>query len=323
MIPSGADAMVMIEYAESFDEKSIAVYESAAPGAHVAQIGEDAAKGSSLLRRGTVLGPKETGALAAAGIMEVSVYTPLKLTLISTGDEVVPPEQSPGSGEIRDVNSFALAALAERSGYTVIRKTALKDDEALLEKTIGEAMMDSDVVAVSGGSSQGEKDVTAQVIGRIAKPGVLTHGLGIKPGKPTILGYDEASKTILAGLPGHPVSAMMVFTLIFGNLFQALTGSRGDIPIPARMGCNLPGSPGKALCQPVTLRRDSQAARAASLTHSLQNEAAGLVGLGYIAEPVFGKSGMIATLTKADGFILIGINTEGLQKDEPVWVFPF
>jgi molybdopterin molybdotransferase len=195
-----------------------------------------------------------------------------------------------------------LAALAERSGYTVIRNTALKDDEALLERTIREAMTDSDVAAVSGGSSQGEQDATAQVIGRIAKPGVLTHGLGIKPGKPTILGYDEESRTILAGLPGHPVSAMMVFTLILGNLYRTLTGSREEFAIPARVGCNIPGSPGKAVCQPVSLSRK---------------------GPGYIAEPVFGKSGMIATLTRADGFILIGMNTEGLRKDEPVWVYPF
>jgi molybdopterin molybdotransferase len=151
--------------------------------------------------------------------------------------------------------------------------------------------------------------VTAQVIDRIAKPGVLTHGLAIKPGKPTILGYDAASRTILAGLPGHPVSAMMVFKLLFAKLYRTLTGSPEEFPIPARMGCNIPGSPGKVLCQPVSLRRVSLVA--------------GLAGAGYIADPVFGKSGMIATLTRADGFILIGMNTEGLKKDEPVWVFPF
>jgi molybdopterin molybdotransferase len=163
-------------------------------------------------------------------------------------------------------------------------------------------MAASDVVAVSGGSSQGEKDATAAVLDRVSKPGIFTHGLALKPGKPTILGYDNDSKTVLAGLPGHPVSAMMVFKLILGYLADTLTGQTPAFPIPAQISCNLPGSPGKTTCQAVTLRREADS---------------------YTADPVFGKSGMISVLTGADGYIIIDMNKEGLQKDEMVWVHLF
>jgi molybdopterin molybdotransferase len=156
-----------------------------------------------------------------------------------------------------------------------------------------------DAILVSGGSSQGEKDITAEVIGRAAKPGVFTHGLAIKPGKPTILGWDDESKTLLAGLPGHPVSAMMVFEIIFGWLSDKLFGKSPPFPIPARISCKVPGSPGKTVCQPVILHLEEG---------------------GFFAEPVFGKSGMITTLTGADGYIIIDLNKEGLKKDELVLV---
>jgi molybdopterin molybdotransferase len=303
MIPQGADAVVMVEYSEAFGSNGIAVYEAAAAGAGLVRAGEDREQGSLLISRGVKIRPQEAGALAAAGITDVPVYERLTLTLISTGDELVSPDQEPGSGQVRDINTSALRALADESGYRVLAVRVLADDEALLEKTVREAMVVSDVVAVSGGSSQGEKDVTAAVLDRVSGHGVFTRGLALKPGKPTILGYDKNSNTILAGLPGHPVSAMMVFKLILTYLADTLAGHAPAFPVPARISCNLPGSPGKTTCQPVTLRRASS------------NE--------YTAEPVFGKSGMISTLTQADGYIIIDMNKEGLQKNETVWVHLF
>ena len=301
MLPDGADAVVMIEHSENIG-KNIAIYEAVAQGAGMAEAGEDLRKGELLLHKGSLIRPQELGAMAAAGVTEFSFFAPLKLSLISTGDELVPPEKNPGPGEIRDINTQALKALASKRGFQVISARVLPDDEARLEAALREAIVTCDVVAVSGGSSQGEKDFTAEVINKVSKPGVFTHGLALKPGKPTILGWDDESKTLLAGLPGHPSAAMIVFELIFGWLIDELFQCRRPFPIPARISCNVPGSPGRALCQPVMLH---------------------LEGDRYTAEPVFGKSGMISILTKADGYILVDLNKEGLKKDEPVLVHLF
>jgi len=304
MVPDGADAMVMVEYSETVHEREIAVYESAAVGNHIARVGEDLAKGELLLRRGTNLRSQEMGALAAAGVTQVPVYMPLRISIISSGDELVAPSTSPRPGEVRDVNSLALEALARESHYRVIDVRTVKDDEKALEAAVLDAMGKSDVVALSGGSSQGNKDLTAMVFSTLASPGVFTHGLAVKPGKPTILGYDGKTDTLLAGLPGHPVSALMVFRILFSWLAMRLTGQSEPLPIPAKISCNLAGSPGRTCYQPIALRHCDQ-------------------GGGYLAEPVFGKAGMISTLTKADGYIVIDLNKEGLEKGDTVQVFPW
>ncbi|MDR0465065.1 MAG: molybdopterin molybdotransferase MoeA, partial [Treponema sp.] len=258
--------------------------------------------------------PQETGALCAAGITSVSIFAPLTVSIFSTGDELVPPQENPSTGQIRDINTSMLKALAIKNGYNVISTAVFPDDEAQLETAAREAASRSDIVIISGGSSQGEKDFTARIIGSIANPGVFTHGLAVKPGKPAILGWDEDSKTLFAGLPGHPVSAMMIFTLLFSSLKMNLLNFDAQhstlqtqqlkyldkFPVPARISCNVPGSPGRSVCLPVALK--------------LEN------GF-YIAEPVFGKAGMISTLTRADGYIIIDLNKEGLKKDEQALVF--
>ena len=298
MIPCGADAVSMLEFCESAGE-NIAVYEAVAPGTGIAELGEDIRCGELLLRKGARLRPQETGLLAAAGITSVKVFSPLKISLISTGDELVSPGENPAPGKIRDINTQVLGALAVNRGYSLVSTCLLPDDKDALEAAVREALVTSDVVALSGGSSHVEKDVTAAVINSAAKPGVFTHGLALKPGKPTILGWDEDSRTLLAGLPGHPVSAMVVFQLIFGWINDKLFDLEPPLPIPAKLSTNIPGSPGRTLCQPVILKQE---------------------GCEYFAEPVFGKSGMITTLTNAKGYIIIDLNREGLKKGEPVLV---
>ncbi|MCL2191237.1 MAG: molybdopterin molybdotransferase MoeA [Treponema sp.] len=310
MIPGGADAMVMVEYAEALDGpggREIAVYESAAVGSRVVRVGEDLSRGELLLQRGTNLRSQEIGALAAAGVTEVPVYVPLRISIISTGDELVSPFALPGPGEVRDVNTLALEALARESYYRVVGARTIKDDEKALETAVRDAMEGSDVVALSGGSSQGTKDMTARVFSTVARPGVFTHGLAVKPGKPTVLGYDKKTGTVLAGLPGHPVSALMVFRVLFSWLARQLTGQKEPFTIPARIACNLAGAPGRTVFQPVALRPCND----------------GPPPGGYIAEPVFGKAGMITTLAKADGYIVIDLNKEGLEKGDAVQVYPW
>jgi len=302
MIPDGADAMVMVEYSEVIDDAQIVLYESVAVGNHIACVGEDIKQGQLLLRRGTKLRSQEIGALAAVGVTEVPVYLPLRISIISSGDELVLPPVPPGPGEIRDVNSLALEALAKESYYQVVGLRTIRDDEKELEAAVRDAMEKSDVVALSGGSSQGTKDMTAKIFSRIADPGVFTHGLAVKPGKPAVLGYDEKTDTVLAGLPGHPVSALIVFRILFSWLARQLAGQKEPFPVPAKISCNLASSPGRTSYQPVIL-------------HPCKD--------GYLAEPVFGKAGMITTLTKSDGYIVIDLNKEGLEKGDAVLVFPW
>ena len=302
MMPRGADAVVMVEYAEAFGAQGMALYHSAAGGENVVQIGEDARENDLLLRAGKRILPQDIGVLAAAGFNEIPVYKAPRLTILSTGDELVAPNQAPLPGQIRDINTYALTALAQKNGYMVVGQAVLGDDESALEEALRQAMAISDLVAVSGGSSQGKKDITGKLIGRVSSPGVYTHGMAIKPGKPTILGYDSLSRTLLAGLPGHPVSAMMVFELLFGWLNRKITGSQPALAIPARISCNVPSSPGKLTCWPVGLEwREG----------------------GYLAEPIFGKSGLITTLTKARGYFTVARDKEGLSAGETVMVHLF
>lgn len=299
MIPEGADAMVMVEYCESFDEDNIAVYDAVSPGRNMVGIGEDMLENTILFSRGVVVRAQEIGALAAAGIRDVSVYKPMRLTVISTGDEVVDADTLPELGQIYDINTYALVALAEKHGFRVVHSVVLRDEEELLKETVQEAMKSSDMVVVSGGSSQGKKDATAKVIDELGTPGVFTHGLALKPGKPTIGGYDEESRTILIGLPGHPVAAMMVFELVCVWILEEMTGKKKRKMIHATMETNVASAPGKATCQLVELIEGDE---------------------GYLARPIFGKSGLITTLTRADGYTIIDVNKEGLKPGEMVKV---
>lgn len=299
MIPDGADAMVMVEYTELFDETNAAVYSAVSPGAGIVQIGEDAEKGTLLLPKGTVINAAAIGVLASVGKSQVEVFKPWRLTVISTGDELCAPGNEKERCQVYDINTYAVCALAKEQGLETIKTYVLKDQEVLLENALRESLATSDVVVVSGGSSQGEKDMTEKIIDRIAEPGVWTHGLALKPGKPTIVGMDDPSETLIIGLPGHPVAAMMVFKLLVIWLKQSLFHQKEALPVPAVMASNIPGAAGRALCQMVKLEKREN---------------------GYAAIPVFGKSGLMSTLTQADGYVMVESNQEGIKTGETVYV---
>ena len=211
-------------------------------------------------------------------------------------------DEIPAKGQIRDINTYSVSAAAAKLGFEVIDTKVLKDDEKLIEDTIKEAMAKSDLVVVSGGSSQGEKDHTADVMDRLSEGGVFTHGIALKPGKPTILGYDKNTETILTGLPGHPAAALMVFELLIGWLYRQLTGQKEPLTVPAVITENVAAAGGRTTCQLVELIK---------------------AGCEYKAVPIFGKSGLMTTLTKADGYVMIDADIEGLKEGQQVSVVLF
>ncbi len=295
-VPDGADAVVMVEYCEPFGEGMLAVSKAASPGENVVQVGEDSSEGDILLSKGRKLRPQDIGTLAAAGIVSVPVFRPWRVTVISTGDELVCPEKTPGPGQIRDINSYTIAARSEAEGFIVVRTLSLKDDGDMIAAALETAKNDSDLVVISGGSSQGKKDMTADLIDKAADKGVLTHGIAAKPGKPTITGYDEASRTFFIGLPGHPAAALMVYEHLLISLWRGMTGRGPQRTVKAKVTANVPSAPGRKTFQLVRLNGDE-------------------------AEPVFAKSGMISPMSAADGYFTMSENQEGVRAGDAVEVF--
>ena len=300
MLPAGTEAMVMVEYCEHFSDTEVAVYASVASGAGVVEIGEDMKAGETVLPAGRRLRPQDIGALAALGKTKICVYRPWRVTVLSTGDELIEPSREPLPGQIRDINTYGLCAQAKQEGMEIAACHIVPDVREELKRRIQEAKKESDLIVISGGSSQGKKDMTAEVIGETASEGVFTHCLALKPGKPTNLGSDRESHTIMAGLPGHPAAAMLVFEQLLLWLFRFRTGQTESIPVPARIEGNVAGAPGKRTCQLVRMEKTSDGETKAI--------------------PIFGKSGMITTLTKADGYLIMEENQEGLKAGEAVEV---
>ena len=302
MIPDGADACVMVEYCEHFDSEEIAVYQATSVGRYVVDIGEDSKAGELLFKKGTKLRPQEIGALSAEGFTEVNVFVSPKISIISTGDELVAPGGKIKKGQIYDINTSALDALATKHGFEVVSTCTVKDRYELLKEAIVQAKEKSDIVVVSGGSSKGKKDMTAQLIDELTTPGVFTHGLALKPGKPTILGVNEEDKTLMVGLPGHPVAAMAVFEMLLVWLKRELTCETEKGKVPAVLSGNVPGAPGRQTLLFVELEQTED---------------------GYVAKPIFGKSGLMSTMTRADGYTTIEMLQEGLKSGEKIWVHTF
>jgi molybdopterin molybdotransferase len=302
MLPEGANAVVMVEHSEPFGEGQVAIYDSVSPGRSVIEIGDDVFAGATYMEKGKRIRAQEIGVLASMGVVDVPVYKPWRVSILSTGDELVSVNQSILPGEIRDSNSYTAAAQCEKYGLEVIERRMIQDDEDAIRDAILIAKSNSDLLIISGGSSQGKKDMTAALMDELATPGVFTHGIAVKPGKPTILGIDEPSKTLLIGLPGHPVAAMVIFELIIGGLWQTKTGCIESKAIPAIMDTNVAGGSGRTMCLLVALSGESK---------------------GWVATPILGNSGLLSTLTHADGYTMLGVNQEGLNIGDTVQVILF
>ncbi len=301
MLPEGADAVVMFEYVQTIDEKMIEVLRPVAPGENVIQAGEDAGKGEILIKRGQRLRPQDIGACAGVGITVIQVYERPSVSIISTGDEIVPAESKPGAGQVRDINSYLLSAMISESGCIPVRKGIFRDDYKTLSAVIKESLSDSDAIVISGGTSVGVKDMIGRIIDEAGDPGVIFHGISLKPGKPMIGGVVEGIPVF--GLPGHPAAVSICHEIFIRPVLKILSGVKEKIylsgrrTVKARLSKNISSSQGREEHVRVMLEKRDD---------------------GLWAVPVLGKSGLITTLVRADGTIVIALNRNGMEKGEPV-----
>jgi len=301
MLPDGADSVLMIEHTEALDSTTIEAYRSAAPGQHVIEPGEDFLKGEILLAEGRRLRAQEIGLLAAFGRELLPVYRKPVVAIISTGDEVVPIMETPAPGKIRDINTYTLTSMVRACGAVPVSCGIVRDKWDSLHQSLSMAIDTSDMVLISGGSSVGVRDVTIEALSALPQTRILFHGVSISPGKPAILA--ESRKKALFGLPGHVVSAMIVFLKIVKPFIEHLSGIEGPVcpynRILAHLSRNLSSSQGRVDYVRVKLKT---------------------IDGKLVADPLPGKSGLINTMVKADGLIEIGLNVEGLDRGEPVEV---
>ena len=296
-VPKGADSVVMVEYTEDYGDGTIGISKSVAPGQNMIFRGDDVFPGKVVLEKGRVLSSQDIGALAAIGRVQVPVAKKLKIGVISTGDELVPPEQTPGPGQVRDVNSPMLEAMLTAFGAEVINYGIVIDDEALLSEKVHKAVAECDAVLLSGGSSVGVKDAACRIIESMGE--LLMHGIAIKPGKPTILG--KAGSKPLVGLPGHPVAAYFITKIFILPLLCRLTGRKQEsYTTTARVTESISANHGRAQVHCCRLESRDGA---------------------LWASPIRGKSGLITTLAGADGYFVIDRDCEGLPQGAQVQVF--
>jgi molybdopterin molybdotransferase len=300
MIPAGSDAIVMLEDTQQAQEGEIEVLKPAAVGENILQVGEDVKAGEVVLTRGARLRPQEIGGLMALGIDQVRVTTTPRVSILSTGDEVVPPHTEPMSGQVRDVNSYTLGSLVERVGGEANLRGIIPDQLDDLRTAAQRAHAEDDLVIITAGSSVSARDITAIVVSELGEPGVLVHGVSIKPGKPTILAVCDGVPVI--GLPGNPVSALLVAGLFVVPAIHKLMGweqpSRKSC-VSARMTANIASVAGREDYIPVRLETNAE---------------------GLRAEPVYGRSNLIFTLVRADGIVRIPPEVTGLAVGDEVVV---
>jgi molybdopterin molybdotransferase len=303
MLPEGTDSVVMFEHTQQVDDKMIEVVKPIAPGENVIKAGEDAKKDECVLKSGHRLRPQDLGALAGLGVTDLRVYKKPRVSIISTGDEIVPAYKPITRGQVRDINSYNLAGLILNAGGIPVKRGIFSDKYDIIRDVVEKSLKNSDMVLISGGSSVGTKDMTARVINDLGKPGVLFHGVSLKPGKPLLGGI--VTNIPVFGLPGHPAAINVCFEIFVKPVLEKLSGlnearlDKEKRTVMARIARNISSSPGREEHIGVALEERN----------------------GEIwAVPILGKSGLITTLIKADGTAVIPLRKLGVQEGEIVEV---
>jgi molybdopterin molybdotransferase len=295
VLPEGADAVVMVEHTQEAMPGTIEVVRPVAPGDGLVRADEDARAGAELLPAGRRLRAQDVGLLAAAGATDVRVHARPRVAIVSTGDEVVPPgTEDLAIGQVRDATASALAALVRDAGGNPDPRGIVPDDHDALAAVLRDAVASCDVVVVSAGSSVGARDETAAVVAGLGEPGIWTHGIALRPGKPTLLA--DCGGVPVIGLPGNPRSALVVFRVIGMPIVRRVAGITHPSPEPtvrARLERSVPSAAGRLDVVQVTVRDG-------------------------IASPLFGASALLTILTAADGYIVVADDATGLPAGSEV-----
>jgi molybdopterin molybdotransferase len=306
ILPPGTDAVVMLEQTVAIDTSMIEVVQPVASGANVINTGEDIAENGILLSRGHQIRPQDLGLLAGVGLLTIEVFPRVRVGIISTGDEIVSFTEMPPPGKIRDMNSISLSAQVRKANAKPFFYGIASDKEKDLTNMMQEAKTANDIVLLSGSSSVGTRDLGEQVIEKMGVPGIIVHGVAVKPGKPVIIA--RADDCMIFGLPGHPVSAAVAFDLFVRPVILHLAGIADDgLPkyrtIKARLMRNLNSASGR--------------------TDFVRVQIKIIANQTPEAYPVLGKSGALSTMVRAHGYIEIAEKLQGLKAGELVEVVLF
>ncbi|WP_333824740.1 molybdopterin biosynthesis protein [Pinisolibacter sp.] len=284
-IPRGADAVVPVEWTEPGADGAVVVRRAVASGQNLAYAGSDLARGEVLLRRGSTVGSREIGMMAACGIGSLAVFRRPKVAVISTGDELVQPGEALRPAAIYDSNGPIVAAAVAENGGEAVAYGAIPDDEEKLRAALHEALATCDMVILSGGTSKGAGDYTARLVGELGSPGIVAHGVALKPGKPLCLAVCEGKAVVV--LPGFPTSAMFTFHEFVVPSLRRLAGlpARAEAKLDATVPVRVPSDRGRTEFVMVSLGEGPEGER--------------------IAHPVFKGSGSISAFAQADGFVMV------------------
>ncbi|MGN6772484.1 MAG: molybdopterin biosynthesis protein [Rhizobiaceae bacterium] len=301
-VPRGADAIVMVEHTQPAGGDAIEIRRGASPGQFVSHAGSDIARGEILLRAGTVIGSREIGMLAACGIAGIKVARKLRVAVLSTGDELVQPGEPLRPAAIHDANGAIVSAAVNENGGEAAFLGAFPDDEAKLETAMREALADHDMLILSGGTSKGAGDVSHRIVNRLGKPGVVAHGIALKPGKPLCLAVCDGKPVVI--LPGFPTSAMFTFHDMVVPVLRRMAGlpPRMDAEVTARIPFRIPSELGRTEFVMVSLVQGKK---------------------GLTAYPTGKGSGAITSFTQADGFVRILALADHMPADSEVPVTLF
>jgi molybdopterin molybdotransferase len=306
MLPTGADAVVMVEHTAEPGDGTVHVASTARPGQHVMRRGEDMHRGDVLFASGHRCRPHDVGALAGIGVSGVTVYRRPRVAVIATGNEIVPPHVTPKPGQVRSINQYALRAMIAAEGGVAVDLGVVPDQRAAIERALARALRTADLVLFSGGSSVGTKDLTPAVVAAARGARMLVHGIRIKPGKPTLIA--RIGTLPVLGLPGHPVSALVVFEVFAAPLIRRLGGepvgrafaTRGSVP--ARLAAPIVSTRGRDDYVRVEL----------------------IEGNGeWTARPLAGGSAEIASFVHSDGMVRVSADTVTLDVGARVVVQRF
>ena len=293
MLPEGADSVVMVEYTDLAFEGMCLCMKAVSSGENVTKKGDDVKEGSVILKKGRKLSSADAGILAATGITEVKCAKKPLVGIISTGDEIIDYSLKPSIGQIRDINSVLISSLLRENGCETKSYGIVRDNKRELTEVFLRALSECDTVLLSGGSSKGERDMTAEIISERGE--LLFHGLAMKPGKPTILG--ACDKKAVFGLPGHPAAAYYVCQRLVIPFIKMLTGDKEKIrTVRLTLGTDIPSN------------------------HGREDVVSVKISEGKIY-PVFGKSGLVSILSESDGYIIIERNREGAFLGEETEVY--